>query len=321
MCTARNSSATPSRWRQRWPEVPAHPPRGTQRASRWSARLRDNFPKKSRPLVSAVATAHPHATVELWATDEHRIGLKPLLRRVLAPVGQRPIAMVRHRFAWRYLVGFVHPASGRTLFHLATTVSILLFEVELEVFAHAVGAGHGKQIVLVLDRAGWHTSLRVPEHVHLLFLPPYSPELQPAEHLWPLTNDVLVNRHFVSIEELEDAQLAHCAQLQTPPDRIRLTTRFHWWPQQIHKREDPGGTDITRPSMRLAHLDVYPAGDVLLPELEWRVLVQAHARADRHPPLAYVGLRADGHPQVWQPPRLRLPRSISKLNVPNVFRA
>jgi len=29
-----------------------------------------------------VATAFPHAQVELWATDEHRIGLNPLLRRV-----------------------------------------------------------------------------------------------------------------------------------------------------------------------------------------------------------------------------------------------
>ena len=48
-----------------------------------------------------------------------------------------------------------------------------------------------------------HTSarLRVPEHLHLLFLPPYSSELQPAEYLWPLTNAVLVNQHFASIEE------------------------------------------------------------------------------------------------------------------------
>src|SRR5258707_10811865 len=47
------------------------------------------------------------------------------------------------------------------------------------------------QIVLVLDRAGWHASvkLRVPEHVHLLFLPPYSPELQPAEHLWRIRSE------------------------------------------------------------------------------------------------------------------------------------
>jgi len=41
--------------------------------------------------------------------------------------------------------------------------------------------------------------LRVPEHIHLLFLPPYSPELQPAEHSWPLTNTVLANRYFTTI--------------------------------------------------------------------------------------------------------------------------
>ena len=188
-----------------------------------------------------MATAFPHAQVELWATDEHRIGLKPLLRRVWAPIGQRPVAIVQHRFAWRYLVGFVHPASGRTLFHLATTVSIPVFEVELAEFARQAGASLGKQIVLVLDRAGWHTSvhLRVPEHVHLLFLPPYSPELQPAEHLWPLTNAALVNQHFASIEDLEDAQFAHCAALQARPDLIRSTTCFHWWPKQIHKRRGP----------------------------------------------------------------------------------
>jgi transposase len=188
-----------------------------------------------------VGAAFPQARVELWATDEHRIGLKPLLRRVWAPIGQRPTALVQHRFVWRYLVGFVHPASGRTLFHLATSVSIPLFEVELAEFARQVGAGPEKQIILVLDRAGWHTSvkLRVPEHMHLLFLPPYSPELQPAEHLWPLTNAALANRHFDTIEDLEDAQFTHCAVLQRQRDRIRSTTRFHWWPKQIHKHREP----------------------------------------------------------------------------------
>ena len=188
-----------------------------------------------------VAAAFPHATVELWATDEHRIGLKPLLRRIWAPIGQRPVAPVQHRYAWRYLVGFVHPASGRTLFHLATSVSIPLFEAELAAFARQAGASPTKQIVLVLDRAGWHASqrLRVPNHVHLLFLPPYSPELQPAEHLWPLTNKPLINRHFASIEDLEEAQLAQCAALQRQPQRIRSTTLFHWWPHRLKKRQGP----------------------------------------------------------------------------------
>jgi transposase len=138
-------------------------------------------------------------------------------------------------------VGFVHPASGRTVFHLATSVSIPLFEAELAAFAQEVGASPSKQIVLVLDRAGWHSTqrLRVPDHVHLLFLPPYSPELQPAEHLWPLSNTVLVNRHFASIEDLEDAQTARCVTLQTRRDLVRSTTLFHWWPQRLHKRQEP----------------------------------------------------------------------------------
>ena len=198
--------------------------------------------KQIRSLVRAVATAFPHSTVELWAVDEHRIGFKPLLRRVWTPGdGPRPQAIVQHRFAWLWLAGFVHPASGRTVFHLASAVSIEVFEVELTAFAQQVGAGPTEQIVLVLDRAGWHASvrLRVPEHVHLLFLPPYSPELQPAEHLWPLTNTCLVNRHFADLDELEATQARRCVALQRRRDLIRSASRFRWWPLRIKKRQGP----------------------------------------------------------------------------------
>jgi transposase len=198
-----------------------------------------DFKQRLRPLLREVATAFPQATVELWAMDEHRIGLKPILRKVWCLDGKRPRAPVQHRYEWRYLVGFVHPSSGRTVFHLATTVSLSLFEVELAAFATAVRASPSKQIVLVLDRAGWHSTqrLHVPDHVHLLFLPPYSPELQPAEHLWPLTNTVLVNQHFASIEELEDAQAARCVALQGQPALVRSTTLFHWWPHRLTRRQ------------------------------------------------------------------------------------
>jgi len=74
---------------------------------------------------------------------------------------------------------------------------------------------------------------------HLLFLPPYSPELQPAEHLWPLTHTVLVNRHFATIEALEDVQATRCVALQARPDLVCSTTLFHWWSQRIRKRQGP----------------------------------------------------------------------------------
>ncbi len=205
------------------------------------AQAQADFKRRLRPLLRDVATAFPHATVELWAVDEHRIGLKPIVHKIWTVTGQRPIAPVEHRYAWRYLVGFVHPASGRTIFHLASTVNIPLFEAELAAFAAEVGAGSSKQIVLILDRAGWHASPRVhvPEHVHLLFLPAHSPELQPAEHLWPLTNTALANRHFATIDSLEDAQAAGCVALQKCPDLVRSTTLFHWWPRYIKKHQGP----------------------------------------------------------------------------------
>jgi transposase len=197
------------------------------------------FKAHLRPLLRQVATAFPHSKVELWAVDEHRIGLKPLVHKIWTLGDQRPITPVEHRFAWRYLVGFVHPASGRTIFHLATSVNLALFEAELEAFATQAGAGPEKQIVLVLDRAGWHASvqLRVPEHIHLL-LPAYSPELQPAEHLWPLTNTALANQHFTSIEDLENAQATRCAVLQGQPDLVRSAMCFAWWPRRLVR---PGG--------------------------------------------------------------------------------
>jgi hypothetical protein len=176
--------------------------------------------------------------------DEHRIGLKPILKRVWTLPGQRPIALVQPRYEWRYLVAFVHPTSGRTVWHLATGVSTELFSAELAAFAGAVGAGPTKEIVLVLDGAGWHTSydLRVPEHVHLLFLPSCSPELQPAEHLWPFSDAPLVNRHFRDLDDLEDVQRARCVVLQARPDLMRSATLFPWWPRRIYKRQGPRRT-------------------------------------------------------------------------------
>jgi hypothetical protein len=197
-----------------------------------------------RPVRQALATAFPAAQGALWATDAQRIGVKPLLRRVWAPMGHRPVATVQQRFAGRSRVGCVHPASGRTVFHRATTGSIPVFDGELAEFVRQLGAGPAKPIVLGLDRAGGHTSrkLRVPDHVPLLLLPPSSPEVQPAEHLCPLTNAALVTQHFASIEALEDAPFARCAALQRQHKRIRSTTLFHGWPKQIHKRRGPRRT-------------------------------------------------------------------------------
>jgi hypothetical protein len=81
----------------------------------------------------------------------------------------------------------------------------------------------GKIILLVQDRAGWHTSKKLsyqPQSYE--FLPPYSPELQPAERLWCLVDEPLVNQHFENIQQLEDVLALRCCVLQKMKDEIRI---------------------------------------------------------------------------------------------------
>ena len=83
----------------------------------------------------------------------------------------------------------------------------------------------------MLDGAGWHVAadLIVPDGIRLEFLPPYSPELQPAEHLWPLLNEPLANRYFPTLADLDQALGERCRDLADDYDRIRASTQFHWW--------------------------------------------------------------------------------------------
>jgi DDE superfamily endonuclease len=164
--------------------------------------------------------------------DEHRLGLKPVLRRVWGRRGERPSAPVHHRYRWLYLYGFVRPGTGQVLWYLMPTVSAATFGQVLAAFAADAGVGPTKEVLLVLDGAGWHVAkdLAVPVHLHLAFLPAYSPELQPAERLWPLADEAVANRCFDGLAELGAALEPHCLALARRPEAVRGRTLFSWWP-------------------------------------------------------------------------------------------
>jgi transposase len=66
----------------------------------------------------------------------------------------------------------------------------------------------GAHAVMLLDRAGWHTTdkLRVPKNMTLILLPSRSPELNPVENIWQyLRANWLSNRVFETYEEICDA--------------------------------------------------------------------------------------------------------------------
>jgi hypothetical protein len=182
--------------------------------------------------VDKCREAEPGRPVEVWAFDEHRLGLKPVLRRQWAPKGRRPVAVGHPRHEWLYLYGFVHPATGEVVWFVCSTVDTGLLGAVLAAFAEEVGAGEDKLVILVLGNAGWHVSgdLVVPKGIELAFLPSYTPELQPAEHLWPPADEAVANKHFATLKDLDAALGERCRTLAAMPATIKAATHFGWWP-------------------------------------------------------------------------------------------
>jgi hypothetical protein len=111
-------------------------------------------------------------------------------------------------------------------------VSTAALALALAACARAEGVSDRKQILLVVDGAPWPTTPRlpVPRGLHLVQLPPATPELPPAERLWPLLNEGLANRPFARLGTLERAMVRRCRQVVGQQELIRRLTCSHWWP-------------------------------------------------------------------------------------------
>ena len=132
--------------------------------------------KKLQQETTRLQTEYPDADVEVWAVDEHCLGLKPVTRRVWVDEWTTPIAEVNWRYEWLWLYGFVQPQTGKTYWWILPFVRTDLFNRVLGDFAQHFGIGKRKHVLLVIDQAGWHMSkqVQVPEGLHLMPLPPYS---------------------------------------------------------------------------------------------------------------------------------------------------
>jgi transposase len=81
------------------------------------------------------------------------------------------------------------------------------------------------------DHAEWHTAagLQIPPTIHLLRLPPYSPELNPVEHIWDhLRENYISNRIFGSLDAVVNQVCVGLRNLHRQPDLVRSMTCFDW---------------------------------------------------------------------------------------------
>ena len=196
---------------------------------RRTARGRPRLKKLRRILKNERARQAPRRRrVRLMFQDEGRFGLLGTPRRCWAPRRIRPVVGARLQRQYLYAFAAVSPHDG-------VLDSLILPWVNAEtmsLFLATVAERHDDEfIVMVMDQAGWHIAgnLQVPSNMRLVLLPPYSPELNPAEHLWEaLREDWFANTVFHDLDAVEDALEGGLIDLESNPQRVQAMTGFNW---------------------------------------------------------------------------------------------
>jgi putative transposase len=149
-------------------------------------------------------------TPEPSCKDEARVGQQGTLTYVWGQRGSRPRAPRDQRRTWAYIFGAVCPARDHGAALVLPKANAKAMNLHLAEISSPVSPG--AHAVLILDRAGWHRTggkLCVPDNISLLYLPAYSPELNPTENIWQyLRQTFLSNRVHASYQAIVD----HCCE-------------------------------------------------------------------------------------------------------------
>ncbi|MBS0195770.1 MAG: IS630 family transposase [Planctomycetes bacterium] len=130
----------------------------------------------------------------------------------------RPTVVKQAGYEWVYPYAAVEPVIGHGVALQAPAVNIATMSVFLKMLADELDPDD--HAVLIMDQAGWHKSkrLNVPDNITILYLPPYSPELNLMERLWGyLRSHLLSNRAFDDYQDLLDAGARAWQQLTPEP--------------------------------------------------------------------------------------------------------
>jgi transposase len=142
--------------------------------------------------------------VRVWVQDEARYGLHSIRRRCWGLRGVRVVKPAQLKYQWGYVYGALDVVGGSAQFCFLPSVSLELTQMFLQQIA---ASDPEAEHVIIWDQAGFHYApddRRVPNRIHLLPLPPYSPELNPIEKLWDRAKDSIANRIFPTLEHIED---------------------------------------------------------------------------------------------------------------------
>jgi transposase len=171
---------------------------------------------------------HP---VRVLCQDETRCGLLPLQRRRITLSGIKPVGLVQYYFENFYIYGAVEPTTGESFFLELPQLNTINFQIFLNELAH-----HYQETlnIVLMDNGSCHKAraLVIPDNIICVFLPPYSPELNPIERLWQDLKERLAWVLVAQIDEL--AQQVGAMLVQYAKTMIQSLTSYPYFVQAVH---------------------------------------------------------------------------------------
>lgn len=158
--------------------------------------------------------------------DEGRFGRVNIPRSSWAPMGIRPMVprqVVREAF---YVYSAVCPSLGKMSSLILPYANTEMMNLFLANVSEEFG---NHEIIMLVDGAGWHKSndLVIPSNIHFIIQPPYSPEVNPTEHIWDEIREKYLHNHiFASLDETMDKVSNGIRELSLKTELIKSMTLF-----------------------------------------------------------------------------------------------
>jgi DDE superfamily endonuclease len=162
----------------------------------------------------------------IYFFDESRFGTHSKLGHGWFKKGSRTQVKVRLGFENFYIYGAVDPSTGNDLSLMMDKLNTDMMNIFLSELSAQLG---DQNIILIMDNARWHKSknLKIPGNIEIMYLPPYSPELNPVERLWEhIKAHTIRNKMYLSIKSLEEA-VANFIQSTTKDTIMSVCSTSH----------------------------------------------------------------------------------------------
>ena len=177
---------------------PIHEKNDPEKMSLWLKDLPEN--------VSKIQEKNKDKKLKIYFQDETRYGQKTIYTGIWAVTGSKLEYENQNGFLNSWIYGVVNPNTGDHFGMVLPTLNAINLQIFLDYFSKTIP--QDEHVILILDGSGAHKSgdLNIPENISFIFLPPYSPKLNPIERLWKwIKSHYLAFKKFANIDEIIDA--------------------------------------------------------------------------------------------------------------------